>query len=97
MTTKPRTKQIARTYDQMRALWSRYGSSTFGTCCPSDEEEIACMIRGKFATKMQNFIHYDGAGDEIARITRFWFVDGTTDDLIFTFRWDDSTYVLSDW
>jgi hypothetical protein len=95
--TKPQAAAVSRNYDQMRALWSRYGSSVFGCEIPADPEEIAFVTRGKSATRMQTFRHVDGNGDDIARITRFWYEDGTTDDLVFYFRWDGVTYVLSDW
>jgi hypothetical protein len=95
--TKPRTTQISLNYDQMQALWSRYGSSVFANRSASDEMEIAFMIRGKAANRMQHFTYWDGEGNPVARITRFWFEDETTDDLVFLFRWTGIEYVLSDW
>jgi len=81
----------------MRALWSRWGSSLFTNVNESPEEDIAYIIRGKMAIKRQTFLHVDGNGEPVARITRFWFDDETTDDLIFFFRWQGIDNVLAEW
>ncbi len=88
---------MSRTYDQMRQLWSRHASSFHCEVRESDVEEGSYLVRGKPANKKQDIVFIDGNGETPVRMTRFWFDDGTTDDLIFTLRLENTDYILSDW
>jgi hypothetical protein len=82
----------------MQALWNRWASSVpDNNVHRADPVETSYNVFGKSSWKHQHITYMTDDSDTIAKITRFWFDDGNTEDLIFIFRWAGDENVLADW